>query len=203
MNRITFQKETVKRLQEEMNKAVKAGDLRLVRRIAVLLAIANGEGLGKLLAMWEITRQTVYNWLAKFIEKRWQSLVYQKPAGRPARLTKSQKRQLVEAVKAGPEAAGYPCGCWTTCLIQEWIEQHFKVCYSRFYVAELLYHLGLSYQKARFVSGYLDEATRKVWIETIWPGILAQAERERIPIFFEDEASFAQWGSLAYTYSFS
>jgi transposase len=201
MTRITFQKETVKQLQERMGAAVQADDLRLVRRIAVLLAFARGEGLEMILEMWHISHQTIYTWLAEFIEKRWESLTYGKPAGRPARLSKSQKQELVEVVKAGPEAAGYDCGCWTTNLIQEWMEQHFGVHYNRYYVAELLRHLGLSYQKARFVSGHLDEEARKAWIETVWPEILAQAQREKCPIFFEDEASFAQWGSLSYTWA--
>ena len=107
----------------------------------------------------------------------------------------------MEAVQAGPEAAGYACGCWTTTLIQEWIFQHFSVTYSRFYVAELLRNLGLSYQKARFVSDHLDADARKAWVETIWPTLLAQARREGRPIFFEDEVCFAQWGSLSYTWA--
>jgi transposase len=201
MTRIAFQKETVKQLQERMGKAVQTGEWRVVRRIAVLLAIACGEGLGQLLEKWQISRQTVYTWFAEFLEKGYESLMYRKPMGRRARLTQSQKQQLVEAVKSGPEAAGYACGCWNTAMIQEWIERHFKVRYSRFYVAELLHNLGLSYQKARFVSGHLDEESRKVWMETVWPDLLAQAKREGVPIYFEDEASFAQWGSLAYTWA--
>jgi hypothetical protein len=86
-------------------------------------------------------------------------------------------------------------------MIQEWIFQQFGVTYSRFYVAELLRNLGLSYQKARFVSAHLDEEKRKAWIETVWPAILAQAQREHRAIYFEDEVSFAQWGSLSYTWA--
>jgi transposase len=108
---------------------------------------------------------------------------------------------LYEAVKAGPEAAGYTCGCWTTCLIQEWIYQQFGVLYSRYYVAELLHHLGISYQKARFVSDHLDEAARQQWMETVWPEIRTHARERGLPFFFGDEVSFAQWGSLGYTWA--
>lgn len=201
MRRITFQKETVKELEQQLHKAYAVGDVRLVRRIAVLLSIARGAGLSTVEEQWDISHQTVYNWLEAFITKRWESLVYRKPAGRPARLTKHQKQQLYEAVAAGPEAAGYACGCWTTCLIQEWIYQQFGVLYSRYYVAELLHHLGLSYQKARFVSDHLDEAARQQWMETVWPQIMAQARERGWPIFFGDEVSFAQWGSLGYSWA--
>ena len=76
---------------------------------------------------------------------------------------------------AGCPEGRYACGCWTTCLIQEWIFQQFGVLYSRYYVAELLHNLGLSYQKACFVSDHLDEAARQQWMEKIWPGIVTRA----------------------------
>jgi transposase len=201
MARITFQKETVKQLQQELQKAYISGDVRLVRRISVLLGIAQGGILAVIVVTWGITRQTAYNWLTAFVKCRWESLPYRKPAGRPARLTKAQKQQLYEAVKAGPEAAGYETGCWTTCLIQDWIYKHFEVLYSRLYVCELLHNLGLSYQKAHFVSDHLDEAARRRWIQEVWPRVLAWARQNHVPIFFGDEVSFAQWGSLAYTWA--
>jgi transposase len=201
MGRITFQKETVKRLQEELQKVYAAGDLRGVRRISVLLSLAQGVPLARLLGTWGIARQTAYHWLKAFVLQRWASLAYHRPPGRPARLTRSQKQQLYETVQAGPEAAGYDTGCWTTCLIQDWIYQHCGVLYSRFYVSELLHNLGLSYQKAHFVSDHLDEAVRRRWLQEAWPRILAWARQHDVPIFFGDEVSFAQWGSLAYTWA--
>lgn len=201
MSRITFQQVTVNELYTRMGKAYQSGNIRLVRHLAVLIGIAHGEGLTELLEVWHLCEATVYGWLKAFVEQRWDSLRYSPPTGRPARLTKQQKQQLVDAVEAGPEAAGYACGCWTTTMIQEWIFQRWGVTYSRFYVAELLRNLGLSYQKARFVSDHLDAAARKQWVETVWPTLLAQAQREGRPIFFEDEVCFAQWGSLSYTWA--
>src|SRR5574338_1117570 len=191
MAKITFLKETVKELEQRLGQAYQLGDLRRVRRLAVLLGIARGTCLADLLRAWKIHRQTAYNWLKRFVESRWDSLVYKKSPGRPSRLTKSQKQELYDVIQAGPEAAGYDCGCWTTPLIQEWIFEHFGMLYSRFYLAELLHHLGLSYQKAHFVSGHLDETARQHWMETQWPAILAQAHQEGWRIMFEDEASFA------------
>jgi hypothetical protein len=86
-------------------------------------------------------------------------------------------------------------------MIQELIYQKFGVLYNRFYVSELLHNLGLSYQKARFVSDHLDEQARTQWMETVWPGIVAQARQKGWPILFGDEVSFAQWGSLSYTWA--
>ena len=76
-----------------------------------------------------------------------------------------------------------------------------SVLYSIKYVAELLGNLGLSYQKARFVSDHLDEARRQRWLTEEWPAIVAEARRRTALLLFADEASFAQWGSLGYTWA--
>jgi len=85
-------------------------------------------------------------------------------------------------------------------LIQDLIYQKFHVMYNRFYVCELLHNLGFSRQKARFVSDHLDEEARQQWMKDKFPEILAQARKIGAPIFFGDEASFALWGSLSYTW---
>jgi transposase len=201
MFRITFSKETVKRLKQELQGAYVRGDLRAVRRLSVLVMIGERIELAMILAVWNISQQTVYTWLNEFVLKRWKGLVYRKASGRPARLTKTQKRQLSKWVEAGPEACGYPTGCWTSVLIQELIYQKFHVLYNRFYVCELLHNLGHSYQKARFVSDHLDEEARQQWMKEEWPKILSQAKQLEAPVFFGDEASFALWGSLSYTWA--
>jgi transposase len=201
MNRITFCAATVKRFEEELQKAYRLGDKRLIRRISVLLATNRQTDIAGVAATWGIARQTVYDWIAAFLEKSWDSLVYRVASGRPPRLTKAEKQELYEAVKAGPEACGFSSGCWTSVLIQEWIEKKFGVHYNRFYVNELLHSLNLSFQKARFVSDHLDEEARQNWMKEKWPEIMNRAKELGAPIFFGDEASFAQWGSLSYTWA--
>src|SRR5439155_13273721 len=73
--------------------------------------------------------------------------------------------------------------------------------YNRHYVCTLLHNLGFSFQKARFVSDHLDAAKRLAWLEEKWPAIFRAATRRQGLILFEDEASFAQWGSLSYTWA--
>jgi len=201
MFRITFSQETVKRLKQELEKAYRRGDKRAVRRLSVLIMIGSRMVLERILALWNISQQSVYNWLNEFLAYRWDSVAYGKAPGRPPRLTKSQKRKLSEWVEAGPEACGYASGCWTSVLIQDLIDQQFHILYNRFYVCELLRNLGFSFQKARFVSDHLDEEARRRWMETEWPQILSQAKQLGASLFFGDEASFALWGSLSYTWA--
>jgi len=134
--------------------------------------------------MWGIARQTIYNWLSAFLDQSWDSLNYRFAPGRPPRFTKTQKEELYTWVKERPEACGFASGCWTTILIQELIWKKFGVLYNRFYVSELLHNLGLSYQKAHFVSDHLDEEARQHWMKEEWPKILSRARQIRAPVFF-------------------
>jgi len=188
-------------MKQELEKAYSRGDLRAVRRLSVLVMIGERMALAVILAIWNVSQQTVYTWLKEFLAHGWKGLAYEKAPGRPPRLTKTQKRQLVEWVKAGPEVCGYASGCWTSVLIQDLIYRKFHVLYNRFYVCELLRNLELSYQKARFVSDHLDEEARQHWMKEEWPKILSQAGQLGAPLFFGDEASFALWGSLSYTWA--
>ena len=200
MIRITFRQETVKRLKQELEKAYVRGDKRAVRRLSVLIMVGKRMSLASILSVWNVSAQTVYNWLNDFARQRWESLKYEKAPGRPPRLTKTQKRKLAAWIDAGPEASGYASGCWTSVLIQDLIDRKFHVFYNRFYVCELLRHLGFSFQKARFVSDHLDAEARQRWMESEFPGILRLAKQLNAALFFGDEASFALWGSLSYTW---
>lgn len=104
-------------------------------------------------------------------------------------------------VKVGPAACGFLSGGWNSAMIQQLIWQEFGVLYNVHYVCELLKNLGFSFQKARFLSDHLDAAKRLAWMTMEWPKIRAQAEKASAPILFGDETSFAQWGSLGYTWA--
>ena len=201
MFKVTFSNQTVKRLKDELRKAYNRGDLRSIRRLSVLIMIGERRDMETIRSSWDVSVSTVYHWLKVFVLESWKSLTYGKMPGRPSCLSKTQKRQLKSWLNAGPEKCGYPTGCWTSVLIQDLIYQKFHVLYNRFYVCELLHHLGFSRQKARFVSDHLDDEARQHWMKEKWPEILAQARKIGAPIFFGDEASFALWGSLSYTWA--
>jgi len=65
--------------------------------------------------------------------------------------------------------------------------------------------MGLTYQKARFISDKPDEdeyiKAREEWCDKRWPQILKQAKKTNAVILFGDEVSFAMWGSLARTWA--
>ena len=86
-------------------------------------------------------------------------------------------------------------------MITDLIKLRFKVDYNPRYVCHLLKNLGFSFQKARFSADHLGDQEAIIWLEETWPQILRLAQEKQAVILFEDEASFAQWGSLSYTWA--
>jgi transposase len=192
---------TRKHLYRRLQQAYASGSLKLVKRIHALLAVAQGQSVREVAEMLALGEQTVRDYRNQFLFKGMASLVYKAPPGRPSKLTKTQRQQLAEWIKASPQDSGYTSGCWNTPMIQDLIQRQFGVEYHPHYIATLLHNMGFSYQKARFVSDHLNEAKRLEWRQTQWPKILRQARQRKALLLFGDEASFAQWGSLSYTWA--
>lgn len=192
---------TRKRLEALLRRAFKAGDVALVKRVTALLALTRGEAVDAVAMSVGVGRSTVYGWLRAFLVEGVAGLQVQSTGGRPTKLTPTQRRRLAAIVKAGPEAAGFPTGCWHALLIQQVVWREFHVTYNVQYLAALLKNLGFSFQKARFVSDHLDAVARAAWLAHIWPAWRARAEAAGGLLLFGDEASFAQWGSLGYTWA--
>ena len=200
--RICIGKELRLDLRDRLQKAL-GQDRRLAKRILAILEIIDGSSLEATAERWALSERSVRDYLHQFLYKGVESLKYKRPPGRPKKLTKRERKELGEFIDNGPEAAGYDCGCWTTALVQELIQTHFKVTYSVYYIAELLKTLGYSYQKARFVSEHIEHVSdeQTLWMRETWPAIIRLAKANQASILFGDEASFAQWGTLSYTWS--
>jgi transposase len=199
--RILISKETVNDLITALQRAYKAGDARLVRRISALISLSRGEKVSDIVTTLGVAPSSVYEWLKQLMVEGVAGLKPCWKGGRPAKLTPSQRKRLAELIDAGPQAAGFRSACWNSVMIQELILREFGKLYNVHYVSDLLKGLGFSFQKARFISGHLDEERRRVWLAHTWPQILKQARAVGGLILFGDEASFAQWGSLGYTWA--
>ena len=198
---ITFCRETVKTLNRHLQAAFRAGTLSQIKHVSALLMLADHVPVPTISERLSVGRSTVYGWLNDFLLDRFSSLHHRKGSGRPPKLTPAQKQRLCELVTAGPEAAGYSSGCWHAALLQALIWREFGVLYNVHYVSELLRNLGFSYQKARFVSDHLNDEQREEWLRERWPALVELAQRTGALLLFGDEASFAQGGSLGYTWA--
>lgn len=198
---VTCSAATVKVLVEARQVAFRLSDLAMVQRTTALLELGERRQVPAVAGRLGVSVATLYRWLHAFILAGVESLRPRRSPGRPPKLTPSQKTRLYQLVVDGPLAAGYPSGCWSCLLLADLIQREFGRTYTQHYIATLLRNLGLSYQKARFVSDHLDPERRRVWREETWPAILAEAKRRGAALLFGDEATFAQWGSLSYTWA--
>jgi transposase len=192
---------TRKQLEATLRQAFKAGDLPMVKRVTALLGIARAERVEAVAAGVGVSPATVYAWLRAFLLEGVAGLGVRWRGGRPPKLTKAQRHRLAAIIEAGPEAAGFPTGCWHALLIQQVVQREFGVSYNVHYLATLLRGLGFSFQKARFVSDHLDAVARAAWLAYTFPAWRARAAAAGGLLLFGDEAGFAQWGSLGYTWA--
>src|SRR5499427_743485 len=200
--RIQVSSATVKVLHAKLQQAYLKDEVRLVRRTTVLIdLLVHHVPMAVLCERWGLSSSCLYDLQRAFLLHGLESLRYRQSGGRRPKLTPRQKNRLVELLEAGPQVVGCETACWTSLLIRVLIWREFGVLYNRQYVCTLLHNLGFSFQKARFVSDHLDTAKRLAWLQDTWPTIVRAARHRNGLILFEDEASFAQWGSLSYTWS--
>ena len=188
-------------LRAKLAAAERRGDLRVIKRLSALLAVAEGFDAPHIARTLGLSQWQVRQYVRLFLISGVAGVRFQKSPGRPPKLTKTQKEELSGMIDAGPEAAGFGGACWRSPMLQELLRQRFGVIYCVAYIAELLKNLGFSFQKARFVSDHLDEAKRRTWKEEVWPGLVRQAQQQGALLLFGDEASFPQWGTLSYTWA--
>jgi len=190
-----------KGLEKLLSTAQVKGDLAEVKRILSLLALSTGQRIVDICNILQINKETIRQIIYRFLSEGIRGLCSKRSPGRPAKLTKTQRRQLSEWIKQGPEASGFMGACWRSPMLQTLIHEKFGVYYNVHYLSELLKNMGFSYQKAAFVAAGRDEEKRQEWLNETWPTILTLANEQNAYILFGDEASFPQWGTLSYTWA--
>ncbi len=203
----SFSKSTLEKLRTNLVTAGRTGNIQMYRISLALLWLGEGKSIPDVAKDIGVTVKTVFNWLKNFMYKgmAWVRGIHYKGRGARPKLTKKQKKELYNMITVGPEANGFNCGIWNTAMIKELIVRKFGVSYNPKYISTLLKKIGLSYQKARFISDKENEEecekARKEWREKTWPEIVKKAKKENAVILFGDEVSFAMWGSLARTWA--
>jgi transposase len=200
--KIYFTTTTLKTLSQRWQTALKAGQNQLLKRINALQLLSDQLAPGVIAQRLGVARSTVYAWLKAFMQHGVAALKYGPKSGRKAKLDQAQLVTLKQKLLAGPIECAYSSGLWNAALVAELIEREFGQHFHPRYVPSLLGKLGFSYQKARFVSDHLAPVRRAEWLEKEWPALVKLAREQKALLLFGDEASFAQWGSLSYTWPY-
>jgi transposase len=200
--RIQRSRATVKDLHHRLQHAYQRDEVRLVRRTTVLIdLLVYDVPMPVWCERWGLSPSCLYPWRQDFLLHGGDSLVSRHGGGRRPKLTPRQRKRLAALLEAGPQVVGCETACWDSVLIRGLLWRECGVLYNRYYVCTVLHNLGFSCQKARLVSDHFDAARRPEWLHDPWPQMLRAAKRCQGLILFEDEARFAQWGSLSYSWA--
>jgi transposase len=118
---LSFSKSILEKLQDNILIALRLSNIRLYRLTKALLWYAEGLGIKEIAKRMGLDIKTIINWLKTFMHKglAWLTSQHYQGRGRKEKLTKMQQKQLVELIKAGPEANGFHCGIWNSAMIAE------------------------------------------------------------------------------------
>jgi transposase len=204
---LRLSKSLIKQLESLLDIGFQQNDLRLYRTVQGLLWLGEGYSTIEIAEHLRVSKRTVYKWLKKFLTfgLKWLRKETYKKRGKKPKLTTAQKKELYEIIIENPEKNGFNTGVWNSAMINELIFRQFGVRYHPHYLPTLLKNMGLSYQKAGFITDRVDqdehEKKREKWLKETWPAILKKAKKENAVILFGDEVSFAMWGSLSRTWA--
>jgi transposase len=103
-------------------------DARLLRRGQALLWHREGESIAAIAERLEVSRQTVYNWVARFAAATGslaERLADAERSGRPATATGRIDSFIADLIATDPRDFGYAATAWTAPLLQKRLaEQH-------------------------------------------------------------------------------
>jgi transposase len=98
-----------------------------------------------------VTRQTLYNWMARFEEGGSGALQDQSGRGRPTLWTEPLQRFLEWSMTQPPEALGYASVDWTTDLLRQHLAKWMGVDVSDTTLRAQLHRLGYVWKRPRYV----------------------------------------------------
>ena len=166
---IIFSKSLIEKLRACLPLALKLKNIQAYRLASALLWYAEGRGINEIAQLLAVNAKTVFNWLLRFMSGgiKWVMGKHYHGRGRKEKLTKAQQKHLHDMIVDSPEAHGFSSGIWNSAMIAELILLNFSVGYNLNYLPSLLKKLGLSYQKAHFISDRQDEEKYSAAFEKI------------------------------------
>jgi transposase len=149
----------------------------------------SGESPRRIAESYGVSEVSIYRWGNKAKAEGIKSLSPQPKSGRPRALTHEEEQEVFRWVVGGdPRQLGLDFGLWTRKIIAEQIDERLGVKISITSVGELLHRLGLSPQKPLRRAYERDEKGIKKWVRETYPKLKNRAKRQKMDIFWLDEA---------------
>jgi transposase len=116
-----------------------------------------------------VHRQSVNRWARQLAQGGRSALKRASRAGRPPLLWAADRQRIVQGLKQGPEALGYPTGLWTAWRVADLIERECGVKYSTVHAWRVLRALGWTPQRPAGRAWERNEAAIERWKRQRWP----------------------------------
>ena len=126
-----------------------------------------------------VSRVAVGQWAARVADDGLRALKSRTSSGRPPKLDRTQKHELVRCLKRGACRAGFDSDCWTLPRVQALIQQTLGVSYHPNYVGRVLAGVGWSRQKPQARAIERDDELVRAWLAHDWPRIKKGAAQRR------------------------
>lgn len=196
--RIPRRRATVRDLHSRLQHASRRDDVRLVRRITVVIALrVHHVPVDVLQARWGLRISGLYPWRQDCLLRGLDRVVSPQSGGRRPQWTPRQKKRVVERLEAGPQVVGGAPACGTAGRIRGLSWRECGVLYNCQSVWTLLPTWGCALQQARGVAAHLAAAPPRAGRAAQWPAIVRAPPRRGGLLLCEDAASVAPWGSLS------
>ncbi|WP_437605412.1 helix-turn-helix domain-containing protein [Sorangium sp. So ce834] len=123
-----------------------------MKRILALLELDRGAPLAQVAAGLGVTRQTVYNWIARFEAHGGSDALRDRAGrGRSPKMSDAERRFLAWSLDQPPSALGYAAVGWTTALLSEHLAKWMRVHISGATVRRELRRLDYVWKRPRYV----------------------------------------------------
>lgn len=153
-----------------MRKAFKHElETRQRRRMRAARLLDKGVAQAEVARRLEVSRTTVSRWARTLSAQGRAGLKRPSAFGRPAGLSRAQRRELALALKGGALAQGYATELWTLSRVGRLIEQRFTRRYSDSQVLRIMRALGWSCQRPAKRAVERDETAIRAWKRKRWP----------------------------------
>ena len=137
------------RLQRQLKRAQ---DARVYRRTLAILDYDRGEPISRIARRLEVTRQSVYNWIAAYAEAAQpEGLVDDDRSGRPTVWSEGVRAVFRALLGQTPDRLGYFAVNWTVPLFQDALAGYMGRRPSEDTVRRELDRLGYAWKRSRYV----------------------------------------------------
>jgi transposase len=154
-----------------MNRKLGSKAEQEARRLAAGRLLLAGKRNAEVVRALNVSPSSVKRWKKTVQRKGLDGLPSKSPPGRPPRLSKRQRKTLVQILLRGALAAGFSSDLWTGKRLAQVIQRTFGVEHHPSHVLRILHQLDFTPQKPLRRARQQDREALERWRNVEWPRI--------------------------------